>query len=350
ANRPARRRLGPLGGLVGAGAALAAVAVAVVTWRRGDALPTAVVAHGEGLAWSLADGSGLRLSPGARFTTLSSTSSSFAALLESGRGEFDVKPAGARRWRIDCGLAVVEVADARFACAREAAHLDLEVTRGEAWVRGATEPGRVRHLGAGQTLRFETVRMAPEVAPASFRVAAPEPPPAEASAPVKEARPVAATPDEAWRELARRGRHREAYAVLGARGVRAEVRALGVSDLLALADVARLSGHPSDAVAPLERVLQRFPGDAQAPLAAFELGRLQLDTLGRVAPGILALEKALSLGVPAALREDVEARLADAYLRAGDARRAQTLAEAYVRAHPAGRHLRRMQDVLRSSR
>jgi transmembrane sensor len=149
-----------------------------------------------------------------------------------------------------------------------------------------------------------------------------------------------------WRELARGGRDAEAYAALGAQGLRREARRLGVDDLLALADVARLSGHPAEAVAPLARILSDFSHDPQAPLAAFALGRLELDALARPRAATAAFERALELGVPHSLRDDVSARLVEARERAGDGAAARAAASAYLREFPSGRHRAEMESVL----
>jgi transmembrane sensor len=149
-----------------------------------------------------------------------------------------------------------------------------------------------------------------------------------------------------WRDLARHGRHGEAFAVLGADGLARESKRLGVNDLLALADVARLSGHPAEAVAPLERILTDFASDAQASLAAFALGRLELDSLGRAQAAAAALNKALALGIPRSLREDVRARLVEAYARGGDPSAARRAAAAYFEEYPHGRHARAIEGWL----
>jgi transmembrane sensor len=120
-----------------------------------------------------------------------------------------------------------------------------------------------------------------------------------------------------------------------------------VDDLLALADVARLSGHPAEAVLPLERILVEFARDAQAPLAAFALGRLQLDSLGHAQAAVSAFRKALDLGIPRSLREDIRARLVEAYARSGDAGAAQRAADTYFDEFPNGRHARAIQGWLR---
>ncbi len=201
-------------------------------------------------------------------------------------------------------------------------------------VRGERVPDRARRLAAGETLE---VRDAPAPAEATSSPAgAPEAPAATTVAMAPRRDPVAEDAG-AWRELARGGHHREAFAALGPQGLLRETKRRGVADLLVLADVARLSGHAAEAVAPLERILREFPGDPQAPLAALALGRLELDTLDRPAKAATALNLALSLGVPHSLREDVRTRLVEAYARAGNRAAARAAAAAYLREYPDGR-------------
>lgn len=351
----------------GIAAGLAAAAALVIVWAHGrDPGPllrvdgsalAAVVAPAEGVSLPLSDGSTISLAAGARFTALESTGTSFLAVLQSGRGEFDIKPGGPRRWQIECGLATVEVLGTRFTCERAEGALDVSVSRGVVLVRGEKVPDRVRRLSAGQSLHLESAAREGRVVPASASVSqaagVSQATPSVVSQPLPEAAPLAPPlspgprrAGERWRELARHGKHQEAFAVLGTQGVRRETRALGVDGLLSLADVARLSGHPRDALAPLERILHDFPSDPQAPLAAIELGRVELDALGRAMPAIVAFERALSLGVPATLKEDVEVRLVEAYLKAGDRERAVSLGNTYLRTHPTGRYRRTIEARL----
>ena len=140
-----------------------------------------------------------------------------------------------------------------------------------------------------------------------------------------------------WRALASRGSYDEAYQSLGADGMAHETRTHGsVDDLLALADVARLSGHGADAVLPLTRVVEEHPNEARAPLAAFTLGRLQLDTLGHPDRAAEAFERAIALGLPQGLVEDAYARLVEAHARSGDRVAARATAEAYSQKFPQG--------------
>lgn len=81
------------------------------------------------------------------------------------------------------------------------------------------------------------------------------------------------------------------------------------SQLMQRADQARASGHPERAVAALQRLLDLHPDDPQAPLAALLLGRIEMDQLQRPARAKVALQRALQLGLPQALRADVHQRL-----------------------------------------
>jgi transmembrane sensor len=340
--------------------AVAAAALSIAVWaiprrdhgplRFADGRPLQVVdAPAAGAVLSLSDGSVVDLAGGARLAPLESSGTSFVAVLERGSAHFEVRPGGPRRWQIECGLATVEVVGTGFDCARAPGRLRVAVEHGAVLVRGERVPERARRLAAGEAI--DVIEAPSATAPASS--AATDTPPASSEAvvpvavPEPDAQPAGNGGPAAWRELARGGHHHEAFASLGAQGIARETRRLGVADLLVLADVARLSGHAEEAVTPLERILRRFPGDPQAPLAALALGRLELDALHRPADAAVALNRALALGVPAGLREDVRARLVEAYARAEDWPAARAAAAAYVREFPDGRYLSLVQSRLR---
>jgi len=143
--------------------------------------------------------------------------------------------------------------------------------------------------------------------------------------------------EPSWREEAAQGHHAEAYALLGSSGLEREVgRAASSEDLFTLADVARLSGHPERARAPLARLLELYPHDARAPLAAATLGRIELD-LGQPNRAARAFERALGLGAPIALEEDLRARLVESWVRAGDLDAARAAGVLYRKRFPDGR-------------
>ena len=143
------------------------------------------------------------------------------------------------------------------------------------------------------------------------------------------ARPVAA----AWRPLAERGQYEEARSALRKAGPSA-VRN-DTADLLLAADAARLSGHAAEAVPYLERVVRGHSQDPRAGLAAFTLGRVLLDELGRPNEALDAFALARSFGGP--LAEDALAREVEAASRAGDVTRSRELALLYRRLYANGR-------------
>ena len=299
--------------------------VALVAFLRHDPGPlrmsdgsaiVAVDAPAGGARLTLSDGSTIALGPGARLEPIESSASSFIAVLERGDASFEVVPGGPRRWQVECGLATVEVVGTKFSCARAPHALHVGVERGVVLVRGEHVTNHVRRLAAGESMDILDETAAPGAEEAAVGEAAPPAPPIaqeQASAPAERA--VARATGPTWRELARSGHHREAFATLGTQGLRREVKRLGIADLFQLADVARLSGHPGEAVAPLQRIIDGFASDRQAPLAAFALGRLQLDDLNQPRAAAASFSRALELGAPQSLREAVRARLAEAQAR-----------------------------------
>ena len=107
-----------------------------------------------------------------------------------------------------------------------------------------------------------------------------------------------------------------------------------VDDLLALADIARLSGHAGEAVPPLERIVAVHAGDARASLAALTLGRIELTSLSNPHAAVGPLRSALALGIPRELEGDTHALLVEALGRDGDLEGARAAFEVYVARHP----------------
>lgn len=283
------------------------------------------------------DGSRVTLARAARATVVENSGHAFVVVLSSGRATFDVHPGGPRRWSIECGLATVEVVGTRFTIDRAPASVEISVARGTVLVRGERVPERLQRLIAGQSLRLgETPpedRAAIDAAPLRPAPAAPAPaPPETPRAPPREPAAIA------WRELVRGSRYRQAYGALGKRGIARTAETATPQELLWLADIARLSGHPDDAVLPLRRLIKEYPRDPNRPIALFTLGRIELDSLGDNQAAADAFTRAIAAGVPRSLAEDAAARLVEARARAGDAAGARTAADQYLLGFPGGRH------------
>jgi len=144
---------------------------------------------------------------------------------------------------------------------------------------------------------------------------------------------AAAAVSSSWRPLAEHGHYLEAHQALRKAGPGA-VRE-DAADLLMAADTARLSGHPAEAVPYLDRIVRSHGDDPRAPLAAFTLGRVLLDELGRPGDAIGAFARARARGGP--LAEDALAREVEAASRAGSPARSHELALLYRQLYPNGR-------------
>lgn len=231
-----------------------------------------VARDGEPMIWLLPDGSRLTFQPDTRWEPLSVSPTDLISSLRRGSTLFEVKPGGPRRWVIQAGPVSIEVIGTVFTVERDEKRVAIAVERGAVLVRGEPVPDKVQKLIAGQRIEVSLVD--------------------ERRANDEESKPSASAETPGAREPQR---------------------------LLALADGARLSGHPADAVPPLERLIKEHPERPEAALAAVTLGRIFLDQLGRPRDAARAFERALALGAPQGLRGDVQARLVEAYERAGDA-------------------------------
>jgi transmembrane sensor len=182
-------------------------------------------------------------------------------------------------------------------------------------------------------------------------------PPLEARAEPLDARDAAAPkrasgereqrPLRGWREWAQQGDYARAYSELYGSGAKVLDDA---TDLMLAADVARLSAHPEAAVAPLRKLCTRYPKDKRAPVAAFTLGRVLSDDLGRAADAASAFETAHALWPTGPLSEDALARAAEAWQRAQSGDRAHGAAQRYLQQFPAGRHAPAMRKALAQNR
>lgn len=161
--------------------------------------------------------------------------------------------------------------------------------------------------------------------------------PFEAREPAPRTR-TSSTPDATaharWRDLAAHAENAQAYDALGAGGIAREARTASVEDLFALADVARLSGHPAEAVAPLARIMTEHERDPRASLAALTLGRIELRAMGRPNEAAGALDRAVAMGLPAGVSEEAYALRIEALASAGNREAAQRAYDEFTAKFP----------------
>ena len=214
--------------------------------------------------------------------------------LESGALHAEIVHQRDSAWRIIAGPITVRVTGTKFDLRWSAAtdEFSVSVTEGSVVVAGSVV-GSERPVRAGETLRVRVAERRLELTNAGEApVALPPrtPPPSEVAAPpagsiavTGEPAPsrgqpsASSTPREDWRELARRGLLKKAFAAAEASGFDAACDAANAAELLQLGDAARLSGRPERATQALLALRTRFSSDPRRAAAAFALGKVAFD-------------------------------------------------------------------------
>jgi transmembrane sensor len=268
---------------------------------------------------SFVDGSSARfLSLETRLFTERDTANETLLRLESGGAEFAVRPRGDRPFVVRSGLFEVSVVGTKFALLPlDRGRLRVSVFEGKVDVRS---PSGTSRLVAGDTREFPGEALPPD----SGVMAAPRPSSGTAHA-------------GEWRKLAGDRNYGPAYEALTREGISAVQDEPG--DLLLAADVARLSGHPADAVAHLSTLIRRFPGDSRAASAGFTLGRV-FEQLGKPSDAARSFARARSLQPAGPLAEDALAHEVESLAKAGRASDARLRAIEYLAKYPNGRRAR----------
>ena len=264
-------------------------------------------------------------------TELHVTDSSTARVeveVAKGRSRFDVVHDEQRAFRVIAGPVTVEVIGTRFIVEHDPKEVHVLVERGRVRVR--TAEGE-HYLSAGEDQRIVLrTPVAPLVAPPI------EPPVAEAPEAETET-PTPMPPSHPnWRASAERGNYAVAYSQIHAGGSRVVRDA--PEELMLAADVARWSHHSAAAVPLLDRVVRDHHRDPRAQLAAFTLGRVYLEELGKPREAALAFARAYAFGARGPLAEDALAHEVEAWSRADELARAHERAQLYQRTYPSGPH------------
>jgi TolA-binding protein len=345
--RPAFRVWGAIGalgalGLVGAAAAFAIwirlpisfqVGAAGTAGRLGD-----VVEAAEGLPVALrfSEGSAVVLGAGGRARVLSAESAGARVLVESGAVDVAIVHRRSRgtRWSFEAGPFHVLVTGTKFRLDwnPKDQSLGLSTREGSVLVSGGC-------LAEAHAVRAgETVRWSCQAPPA---VSAANPPSAAASpAAVPGARfallSEPAAHGDAWRELLASGHLAEGLRAAERADFGRVCRTAGESDLLALADAARLAGHTARAVQALAALRQRFPRSPDAATAAFSLGRIAFERRGAYPEAVRWFSAYLAELPQGPLMGDAVGRLMEARQRAGDRTGAHADAARYLQRFPEG--------------
>jgi len=285
-----------------------------MTLAEGSALETNALAENETHA-ALSEGSVIELGPSSRIEVLTSEGAEVRLALRRGRARFDVVRNPERSFRVIAETADGEPIEVRVVGTR------FEVSRGEdvevSVERGVVEV-RVRdvvhRLGAGERWSSAELIETTEAAP---RTAA-----------------EAATPEEA---LAVEDVPSPDPVVPRPRGPDART-------LFEQAREARQAGSVAEAARLYDTLLRTHDDDARAGIAAFELARLRMDSLGDPRGAVRALDRALA-GEGGSYREDAMARRAALLGRLNRLAECRSARDAYLAQFPSGVHVRAVSEL-----
>ncbi|HEX6239654.1 MAG TPA: FecR domain-containing protein [Polyangiales bacterium] len=279
---------------------------------RVTSAPTAQVLH-------LVDGSRVEHAAQDPLEVVGVTPERIELRMQRGRALFRVAENKHRAFLTHAGAYTIRVVGTEYAVDLARDGVRVDVTKGEVEVR-RDDSRAVWRVRAGQSWSSASYVQAETVQPGLTPPAAPAPVPA----PVTTAPPVSA-PSAALRGT-------------GARRV-GSARASAAADVEAAAALfqhaqeARAHGLREDTARMLAEFLHRFPGDARAGLAAFELGRLRLE-MGDPKGAREALDRAENAGV--AFREQVQARRVQALEESGDLSACRGARAAFLAQFPRG--------------
>jgi transmembrane sensor len=292
-------------------------------WRDAPGSSGVASSAGHSDSLMLPDGSRVVMASGTKLTLPSASRERVHILLDEGVVDLDVTHVKGREFVVRAGGYDVSVLGTAFIVTLEPRDgkrsLSVTVKRGRVRVAG---PGADHVLEAGQSWStlIEPKTAARDPAPAP----APDPT-SEPSANVDLDDMAAAAPSMAPSASPTAGAAVE-----------------GPKELLARATELRAAGRPRDAAAALDALRRRHRTDPRAGLAAFELGRLRMDSLRDPAGAAEAFGDAIALAPSAPFREDAEARRVEALEALPDRGRCERARDAYLARYPTGLHARRI--------
>jgi TolA-binding protein len=270
-------------------------------------------------------------------------------VIEAGKAKMSVVPHSHNRWSVHAGPFVVHVTGTRFEVAWDPVkdRFVLELYEGKVKLSGCVF-GEGNEIVAGERVEagcgLAEFRVSRLSTPESPREDAPPDPASQASAAAAAAQKAA--PD--WLALARAGRYAEAYRVADAEGIEEICSKGSAISMLLLGDAARLSGHPDAAHSAYLGVRSRFSGTKNAAIAAFYLGRLDLDAKhdSSAKKWLLAYLDEMPDGP---LSAAALGRLLEIQIASQGSRSAVGLAKQYLARYPSGPHSAAAEQVLTDS-
>jgi TolA-binding protein len=309
------------------------------------------------------DGTRLRVDPSSRVRVVSVDQHGASIALENGSVHAEVVHTPESVWRMIAGPLTVRVTGTRFDLRWSALTEEFSITveEGSVAVAGAVV-GAEQSVRAGETLRVSVGARRLELTngPQPSNSATPRASPRSASsaesgsseldrAAAAPAAPAAQPPSSGarvpdWRELARSGSLRNAFAAAEASGFVAACEAASAAELLELGDAARLSGRPDRAIHALLALRGRYPADPRRAAAAFMLGKIAFDQTRNYAQAAEWFRTSIREQPGGSLVREASGRLLEALQKSGDTMGARRAAQDYLARYPGGPHM----DLARS--
>lgn len=360
-----------------AAAVCLALLLGFVAWPRPARLAFTVDgAAGEAQTWLAApaarpvvvqfsDGTRVTVDPLSRARVVDTEQYGASIALESGSLTAQVVHTSHGAWHLIAGPFAVRVTGTRFDLRWDSAsqRFSITVLEGSVGVAGSIV-GAERPVRAGETLvasvtegRFDLINGSqaqalprdvtsvpltdgpafgdPEAAPLPSSQSAPENSAPEAS---REGGPGG------WRELAKKGDLRQAFAAADAHGFQSICDGATPAELLLLGDAARLSGRADRAAEALFTLRRRYPRDPRRAAAAFALGKVAFDQRRAYAQAAEWFSTCVREQPRGPLVREAWGRQVEALRNSGDGAGAQRAAREYLDRYPDGPHA----DIARS--
>ena len=314
-------------------AAVLGLSVTAFTWRLASRVQSHVPLQsatletaGDGSTVDLVDGSRLELAARTRLEWVAGDNRTMTVRLIHGSVVCDLVSIPGRRFSVLAADVQVQVTGTRFSVDYdpEKNHVDVGVQRGSVSVVTPNSAGPGRRLLAGE--RWSIDQVASKGRPSAVQSTGSQAtePNAAPSQPGSQVVPsIDARNDSSGRGESASGPPQEPPSA---------------RSLLDQGNAARRAGDARAAASAYQTLLSKYPHDARAGLAAFELGRLRLGLLADMQGAVRAFQSAIALAPGSSIREDSMAHLVEAYAASGQMALCEAARDAYLKGYPNGVH------------
>lgn len=309
------------------------------------------------------DGTQLMVDPLSRARVVDTDAHGASIALENGSLSANVVHTSHSAWQLIAGPFAVRVTGTRFDLRWDSAsqRFSITVQEGSVGVAGSIV-GAERAVRAGETLvasvaesRFDLINGAQRLAVQAGEAAAVPPidgpafgdpalapvapaPSAQSGTEPSSAEAPSKDPAGGWRELAKQGDLRQAFAAADAHGFQSVCDSATPAELLLLGDAARVSGRADRATEALFTLRRRFPRDPRRAAAAFALGKVAFDQRRAYAQAAEWFSTCVREQPNGPLVREAWGRQIEALRNSGDGAGAQRTAREYLARYPDGPH------------